>query len=197
MRKAGDVISALFQDRFGPDFMESARSSAGLFSSWEKIISEIWPDSTDPGDRDSPQTQNNDDVPAAAVHSRICELEKGVLLVEADHPGWIQILRTKQRELLSHIQRRYPELNIRAIAFRLSRTARPVAAAPEPEAATPEAAAPEPNTVTPEVTASGAKTRDSPDETPALSPQAESMTKDEDFYIALKKLEESITKRNK
>ena len=111
MRKAGDIISALFREEFGPQFMETARSTAGLFSSWTRIVAEVWP-----------QTESGpDNIPAAAVHSRIHELERGVLLVEADHPGWIQILQTKQEELLSAVQRRYADLNIRAIAFRLSR----------------------------------------------------------------------------
>ena len=114
MRKAGDIILDIFKERFGPGFIENARTSAGLFSSWTRIVAEVWPRSfdtdTEPGD-----------VPAAAVHSRIRELERGLLLVEADHPGWIQILQTKQAELLSAAQRRYPDLDIRSIAFRLSR----------------------------------------------------------------------------
>jgi hypothetical protein len=44
-----------------------------------------------------------------------------VLIVEADHPGWIQILQTKQAELLLAVQRQCPRLDIRGIAFRLSR----------------------------------------------------------------------------
>jgi predicted nucleic acid-binding Zn ribbon protein len=118
MRKAGDVITELFREQFGPEFMASARASSDLFSSWPQVIAKVWPrsfDAEDPG-------AGPDDVPAAAVHSRIRELERGMLLVEADHPGWIQILQTKQAELLSAVQRGYPELDIRGIAFRLSRT---------------------------------------------------------------------------
>ena len=115
MRKAGDIISALFKERFGPEFMETARSTAGLFSSWSQVVTEAWP-------RTAGGEQKEDDIPAAAVHSRIQELERGVLFVEADHPGWIQILQTKQQELLSAVRRRYPELDIRAIAFRLSKS---------------------------------------------------------------------------
>ena len=110
MRKAGDIIVSLFRDEFGDDFIESARSSTGLFSSWAQVVTELWSQG-----RDSPE-----DIPAVAVHSRIRELERGELLVEADHPGWIQILQTKQAELLAAVQRRYPELDIRTIAFRLS-----------------------------------------------------------------------------
>ena len=89
--------------------METARSTAGLFSSWAQVVAEVWPQG------------KYGDIPAAAVHSRIKELERGLLLVEADHPGWIQILQTKQQELLTAVRRRYPELDVRAIAFRLSR----------------------------------------------------------------------------
>ena len=117
MRKAGDIVLDLFREEFGPGFMETARSTNGLFSSWSQIVTKVWPRGFDADG----QKAESEDVPAAAVHSRIRELERGVLLVEADHPGWIQILQTRQRELLSAVQRRYPELNIRGIAFRLSR----------------------------------------------------------------------------
>ena len=112
MRKAGDIVTALFKAQYGPAFMETAQSNAFLFSSWNEVVAEVWPLGID---------QKKEDVPAAAVHSRIRELERGVLLVEADHPGWIQLLQTKQADLLSTVQRRYPELGIRLIAFRLSR----------------------------------------------------------------------------
>ena len=114
MRKAGDIVMDLFRDQFGPEFMETARSTVGLFSSWARVVTEVWP-------RPFGTEQSTEDIPAAAVHSRIRELERGVLLVEADHPGWIQILQTKQAELLAVVQRRYPELSIRGIAFRLNR----------------------------------------------------------------------------
>jgi len=115
MRKAGEIISELFRERFGDKFMETARSTAGLFSSWTQVVAEVWFRTERKAENDS------EDIPAAAVHSRIRELERGVLFVEADHPGWIQILQTKQTALLLAVQRRYPDLDIRAIAFRLSR----------------------------------------------------------------------------
>ena len=105
MRKAGDIVTELLREKFGPEFMETARSTAGLFSSWAQIIADA----------------GHKDISGAAAHSRIRELERGILLVEADHPGWIQILKTKEEELLSAAQKRYPELDIRTIAFRLSR----------------------------------------------------------------------------
>jgi predicted nucleic acid-binding Zn ribbon protein len=112
MRKAGEVISFLFKQHFGEKFMDNARSGTELFNSWEKTVCQVWPRG---------ENQENEDIPAAAVHSRIRELERGVLIVEADHPGWIQILQTKQAELLQAVQRYCPKLDIRGIAFRLGR----------------------------------------------------------------------------
>jgi hypothetical protein len=170
MRKAGDIISGLFKQRFGEGFMENARLSSELFNSWEKTVCQVWPHGED---------QRNDDIPAAAVHSRIRELERGVLFVEADHPGWIQILQTKQSELLLAIQRRCPKLDIRGIAFRLSR-----------EAVSPgQAGRKEP--VETRSTEDVTTTAEGENNTKSLPAQ-----KDEDFYAALKGLEESIKKRN-
>ena len=117
MKKAGDIISAILKEKFGPEFMDTAKATTGLFSSWSQIVKEAWPQS----DQDNADHPGLEDIPAAAVHSRIKELERGTLLIEADHPGWVQILQTKQSGLLSAAQRRYPELNIKSIAFKLSR----------------------------------------------------------------------------
>ncbi|MCL2380322.1 MAG: DUF721 domain-containing protein [Treponema sp.] len=103
----------MFREKFGDGFMETARSASGLFSSWAQVVTEVW--------HRAERTAKTGDVPAAAVHSRIRELERGVLLVEADHPGWVQVLQTRQEEILSAVQRRNPDMDIRAIAFRLSR----------------------------------------------------------------------------
>ena len=109
MRKAGDILAELFKERFGKNFADTAGSKGSLFSSWVKIVTQAW------------YHQGEEDIPAAAAHSRIRELEWGVLVVEADHPGWVQILQTKQAELLSAVKRHYPDLDIRGISFRLSR----------------------------------------------------------------------------
>jgi hypothetical protein len=103
MRKAGDILSALFNERFEPGFLEKAKTMSGLFSSWEAVTAEAG-------------------IAAAAAHSRVAEHELGIVLVEADHPGWIQLLQTRQSHLLETLRRRYgKDLEIRGIGFRLSR----------------------------------------------------------------------------
>ncbi|GHU73562.1 hypothetical protein FACS189450_13570 [Spirochaetia bacterium] len=98
MKRAGELLSAFFDE----GLIKKAQGYSNLFSAWQKITAKCG-------------------IPAAADHSRIRELERCVLLVEADHPGWIQLLQTKQQKLLSDAQRRFPDLTITGISFMLSR----------------------------------------------------------------------------
>jgi hypothetical protein len=102
VKRVGEILSFFFNKSLSEDMLETAEGYSELFSSWAGI------------------TEKNG-IPAAAFHSRIVELEKAVLLVEADHPGWIQILQTKQTYLLKTVIRLFPDLEIRGISFRLSR----------------------------------------------------------------------------
>ncbi|GHV62737.1 hypothetical protein AGMMS49587_10480 [Spirochaetia bacterium] len=144
MKRAGELLSAFFDE----GLIKKAQGYSNLFSAWQKITAKCG-------------------IPAAADHSRIRELERCVLLVEADHPGWVQLLQTKQHKLLSDAQRRFPDLTITGISFMLSRepiqgqaaaTEQPLA---EPATAEPaatekkEAAAPIPAAAAPAVNEAG------------------------------------------
>ena len=121
MKKAGDILSQLFKEKYGIDLSEKIPSRPGIFSSWELVIKEVWPAVLQKNKNTNESESAHEEIPAVASHSKIRELEKGVLLIEADHPGWIQILQTKQAELLSAYQRKYPEEDIKSITFRLSK----------------------------------------------------------------------------
>ncbi|MDR0315415.1 MAG: DUF721 domain-containing protein [Treponema sp.] len=161
MKKAGDVLSAFFDERL----MKKAQGYSKFFDSWTDI------------------TEKNG-IAAAADHSRIKELEKGIILIEADHPGWKQILQTKQTKILNDFRRRFPELDISGISLMLSRDG------PPPEAdhsvQTGETAA-----ATPEAT---------PQELPFSPNSGDSGyngIKDGDFKESLKRLEHSIAANEK
>jgi predicted nucleic acid-binding Zn ribbon protein len=100
MRKAGDILSALFDE----GTLKKAQNYGELFSSdlWASLLESIG-------------------LAQGIPHTKIVELEKTVLQVEADHPGWIQLLQTKQKNLLEAIQRRFPELSLTGVSFCLSR----------------------------------------------------------------------------
>jgi hypothetical protein len=108
MKKAGDLLSAIIDEKM----MGRAQGYSQLFYSWERLTAKHG-------------------IAAAADHSRIRELARNILLVEADHPGWIQILQTKEHKLLADLQGRFPGLGIGGISFRLSREPLSPGAAPE------------------------------------------------------------------
>ncbi|MCL2831992.1 MAG: DUF721 domain-containing protein [Treponema sp.] len=132
VRKAGDLLTSLFSERFDRETLENARISAELFSnSWAAAAKQA-------------------QISAACDHCRIRELERGILVIEAEHPGWVQILQTKQKYLLGIFQKKFPELKIQGLSFCLSRE--PISGLPKSAAAAfpPETAA-EPETYDPQV----------------------------------------------
>ena len=98
MKKVGDILS-FFLDK---ETLEKAGQMGQLFSFtvWSEILDCC-------------------NLSQGITHSRVAELEKSVLLVEADHPGWIQLLQTKQSELLNAVRKRFPEITFTGISFRL------------------------------------------------------------------------------
>jgi hypothetical protein len=96
MKTAGEVASALFDAQF----MKKAQGYSKLFDSWEEITAK-------------------NEIAAASAHSRIKDLDRGILLIETDHPGWKQIIQTKQASLLNDFRRRFPEQDISGISLML------------------------------------------------------------------------------
>jgi len=96
MKTAGDILSALFDEQF----VKKAKTYSKFFDSWKDI------------------TEKNG-LAAAADHSRIKDLDRGILLIEIDHPGWKQILQTKQTKFLNDFRLRFPELDITGISLML------------------------------------------------------------------------------
>ena len=100
MKTAGEIISVLL-DR---ETAKNAEQMGKLFSPsvWSELLESC-------------------NLSQGITHSRIKELERSILQIEADHPGWIQLLQTKQRDLLDAVRRRFPEIHFAGISFRLSK----------------------------------------------------------------------------
>jgi hypothetical protein len=98
MKRAGEFLSAIIDT----DLLKKAGTYSGFFSAWAEITKACG-------------------IAAAAGHSQVRELEKGIVVVEADHPGWIQLLQTKANWILSETRRRFPELDVRGISFALAK----------------------------------------------------------------------------
>jgi predicted nucleic acid-binding Zn ribbon protein len=52
-------------------------------------------------------------------HTKPVELTDGVLSIEADHPGWLQMVSLKKASLLGAIRKAAPRANITEIKARL------------------------------------------------------------------------------
>ena len=50
-----------------------------------------------------------------AAHTHPRDIRGRVLIVEADHPGWVQLLHMQKRSILRKISRQYPELEVKDI----------------------------------------------------------------------------------
>ncbi len=106
MEKAGDIFRSLLDRRL----LEKGEQYADFFGSWEQIAGE-----------------------QLSAHSEIKDIRNGVVLVEADHPGWIQLLQLRQHSLLDALRRRFPDLGIRSLRLQLPRTGERPAESSQPQ----------------------------------------------------------------
>ena len=105
-------IGSLLRAFFDEDKVRQGSQYVEFFSSWKFIVG-----------------------PREASHSRVAEIEKGILIIEAEHPGWIQLLQLRQGALLAAAQSRFPELGLRGIAFRLQKDCMSMPVRPKGETA--------------------------------------------------------------
>ena len=116
MTRVGDILTVLFDE----EFAKKAGNYSNLFSCWKDL------------------TEKNG-IPAAADHSWIKSLDRGLVWIEVDHPGWKQILQTKESKLLHDFRYRFPDMDISALSISLCRPgARPASGEAGSETIMPE-----------------------------------------------------------
>jgi hypothetical protein len=77
-----------------------------VFSAWTRILKSI-------------NSSNKETGTNLIAHSRIVDLKNGLLLIEADHPGWIELLQLHQLYILKGLHTYYPQLKINSLVYRL------------------------------------------------------------------------------
>ncbi len=97
--RASDMITRVFKN-ISPD---DVQNSTQLTNSWRTTVESI--------------SRNG---PKLAAHSHIVDLKNGILLVEADHSGWIQLLQLHQKYILTGLRRLNKNITIESLAFRLA-----------------------------------------------------------------------------
>ena len=86
-----------------------------LHTVWKDVVSKIhsYKDENEDSERRIPIGQR------LAGNTRVVDLKNGVLLVETDHPGWIQYLNIYKNFILKGLKMALPDLKISSLAFRV------------------------------------------------------------------------------
>ncbi len=92
MKRAGKLLSAFFER----NNIQDTQGYVDFFQSWQQVVG----------------------VDLAA-HSDAVDIRNHALIVEVDHPGWMQKLHMQRERVLKTLQQRYPNLEIRNIHFTL------------------------------------------------------------------------------
>ena len=93
---------------FGSIHFDDMRQAVSLYDSWKAVLQKIKSEK-------NPSTGQN-----LASHSRVVDLKNGVLLVEADHPGWIELLQLYKQFILTGLKKAEKDIKIETIAFKLA-----------------------------------------------------------------------------
>lgn len=103
---AADMITTVFQNIEGARLSESSR----IVGAWRTVVGSI-------------VSRKNGEIVKIGEklcgHSSVVDVKNSVLLVEADHSGWIQLLHTYQKYIVTGLRRTVPEVKIHSVVFRL------------------------------------------------------------------------------
>ena len=68
-----------------------------------------------------------------ATHTSVTDIRNTALVVEVDHPAWMQMVQLRQKQILATVQRRFPKLGVKSLNLRLvERLGTPVVPPPAP-----------------------------------------------------------------
>ena len=88
MKKVGDILREYLRERG----WLTGNPYAPLFSGWGQVAGS-----------------------ALAAHTRLKDVREGVLVVEADHPGWLQMARMRQESILAAAREAAPDARVLGI----------------------------------------------------------------------------------
>ncbi len=98
MKKVGELLKEYLREKG----WLSSNPYEPLFREWKRIAGE-----------------------SLAAHARLVDVRDGILLVEVDHPGWLQMLQLGKAALLAAARRAAPQANVEGIRVRLGSGASP------------------------------------------------------------------------
>ena len=102
--RAGDILDTFFRRHN----ISGGKDHVSFYRSWEQIV--------------------GFDI---ASHTSVTDIRYSALLVEVDHPAWMQMVQLRRKQILATVQNRFPRLGVKSLNLRLvERLAAPIAAPP-------------------------------------------------------------------
>lgn len=95
IKKASELLKSVFGD---VEIVKKAGRQHELLKAWTRLAGE-----------------------RLASHARIIDLRDTCLEVETDHPGWIQLLRMREKRILEGLRSLFPEIAIKNMSIRISK----------------------------------------------------------------------------
>ena len=92
MERVGDILKALLSE----GTLKKGQKYISFYSSWDQIVGE-----------------------PLSHHTKAVDVQRGSLIVQVDHPGWFQMFRFKEKEILRRVSKRFPDLKIKNIKVRV------------------------------------------------------------------------------
>lgn len=94
-------FSKVIVDVFDSVKIKNTRESINIYDEWKNILKEI----------------NINDENFLSCCSRVIDLKNGILFIEVDHSGWIEILNIYKRHILEKMKKRFPKIKFKTFAF--------------------------------------------------------------------------------
>ncbi|HOV37708.1 MAG TPA: DUF721 domain-containing protein [Spirochaetales bacterium] len=155
IEKAGEIL----RDLFSHLNFQKGESYVSFFSDWISLVG-----------------------PDLACHVHPVDIRHEALLVEVDHPGWMQLFQLQEGRILKKIQKKHPSLPIRSIQMRLSKLSKEEQISPK---------APEPNPLESRTVQIPRRVQESVEKQFTVS-----SIKNERLRIVLERLEKQIRQHN-
>lgn len=87
--------------------LEDVQQSNSVITAWNKVLLRI------------KSYSNPNEGRNLADHTRVVDFKNGILLIESDHPGWIELLQLHKSFILKGLNMSMPQLKINTLAYKL------------------------------------------------------------------------------
>jgi len=106
---SSDVIKLSIESIFKNVSSSKMQNANKIFNAWKSTLLSI------------KNNVNPDCGQNMLDHSNILDIQNKTMIIEVDHPGWMQMFETYKKYILRGMEMKIPEVNIKSISYKLKR----------------------------------------------------------------------------